>query len=212
MDHDDQPAIRVSWNDAMDFCKWLSAKTGMKVNLPTEAQWEFACRAGSDEAFSFGALDGDYSKYANVADKTFATGGITGRSDRGLFVIAADLESLISEGVDLADRTFDDKTIVTAAVDQFRPNAFGLKNMHGNVAEWTRSLYKAYPYDADDGRNDESAIGDRVVRGGSFFDPPQRSRSAFRLAYPAWQGVHNVGFRIVIEGGSPPLLSMNEHE
>ncbi len=199
LDGDDQPALRVSWNEAMEFCKWLSAKTGRKINLPTEAQWEFACRAGSDKAFSFGDLDEDYSAYANVADKTFATGGLTGRSGRGLFVIASDLECLISEGVDLADRIFDDKKIVTATINQYKPNAFGLKNMHGNVAEWTRSLYKPYPYDADDGRNDEHADGDRVVRGGSFFDPPRRSRSAFRLAYPSWQKVHNVGFRIIVE-------------
>ncbi|MCF6312970.1 MAG: SUMF1/EgtB/PvdO family nonheme iron enzyme [Verrucomicrobiales bacterium] len=208
LDGDDQPALRVSWNDAMEFCKWLSAKTGRKINLPTEAQWEFACRAGSDKAFSFGDLDEDYSEFANVADKTFATAGLTGKSKRGLFEIASDLECLISEGVDLADRKFDDKKIVTAEINQYKPNAFGLKNMHGNVAEWTRSLYKSYPYDADDGRNDEHTAGDRVVRGGSFFDPPKRSRSAFRLAYPSWQKNHNVGFRIIIEGGVPqPLKS-----
>lgn len=212
LDRDDQPALRISWNEAMEFCKWLSAKTGRNVNLPTEAQWEFACRAGSDKAFSFGGVDADYSEYANVADKTFATGGITGRSNRGLFVVASDVECLISEGVKLADRTFDDQSIVTAAVDRYKPNAFGLKNMHGNVAEWTRSLYRPYPYKEDDGRNNEHADGDRVVRGGSFFDPPGHSRSAFRLAYPAWQGVHNVGFRIVIEGDSPASLSMIEYE
>jgi formylglycine-generating enzyme required for sulfatase activity len=212
LDDDKQPAIRVSWNDAMDFCTWLSAKTGMKVNLPTEAQWEFACRAGSDTAFSFGGLEDDYSQFANVADHAFATGGITGRSDRALFVVAGDLECLVSEGVASADRAFDDEKIVTAPVDQFKPNAFGLKNMHGNAAEWTRSLYQPYPYEGNDGRNDESANGERVVRGGSFFDPPERSRSGFRLAYPAWQGVHNVGFRIVIEGELPAYVSQSDDE
>jgi formylglycine-generating enzyme required for sulfatase activity len=72
--------------------------------------------------------------------------------------------------------------------------------MHGNVTEWTRSLYRPYPYDDQDGRNDSADHdGKRVVRGGSWNDRPCRARSSFRLAYPAWQEVFNVGFRVVIE-------------
>jgi formylglycine-generating enzyme required for sulfatase activity len=73
--------------------------------------------------------------------------------------------------------------------------------MHGNAAEWTRSVYRPYPFVTDDGRNDvkPGATGQRrVVRGGSYYDRPQNCRSAHRLAYPAWQGVHNVGFRIIV--------------
>jgi formylglycine-generating enzyme required for sulfatase activity len=67
--------------------------------------------------------------------------------------------------------------------------------MHGNAAEWTRTAYRPTPY-ADDGRDAPDAGGEKVVRGGSFFDPPRRCRSAFRLRYPAWQRVFNVGFRV----------------
>jgi formylglycine-generating enzyme required for sulfatase activity len=71
--------------------------------------------------------------------------------------------------------------------------------MHGNVAEWTRSAYRPYPYQADDGRNDTGGGEARVVRGGSWRDRPAWARSSFRLAYPAYQGVYNVGFRVVCE-------------
>jgi len=65
--------------------------------------------------------------------------------------------------------------------------------MHGNVAEWTRSSLQSYPY------NETAMDGEKVVRGGSWADRPKRCTSSFRLAYPAWQKVYNVGFRVVIE-------------
>ena len=68
--------------------------------------------------------------------------------------------------------------------------------MHGNVSEWTRSAYRPYPYKSD-GRDDGDATGERVIRGGSWADRPFRATSAFRLHYPRWQKVHNVGFRVV---------------
>jgi formylglycine-generating enzyme required for sulfatase activity len=71
--------------------------------------------------------------------------------------------------------------------------------MHGNVAEWTHSTYVPYPYRADDGREAETDAGGKVVRGGSWYDRPSRARSAFRLSYPAWQPVFNVGFRVIGE-------------
>ena len=69
--------------------------------------------------------------------------------------------------------------------------------MHGNVAEWTLSAYRPYPYRDDDGRNSAKPEGRKVVRGGSFRDKPHRCRSGFRLDYPAWQRVFDVGFRVV---------------
>ena len=71
--------------------------------------------------------------------------------------------------------------------------------MHGNVAEWTRSLYRPYPYDEADGRNAPSAEGLRVVRGGSWRDRPKRCTSSYRLAYRPYQQVFNVGFRTIID-------------
>jgi len=74
-----------------------------------------------------------------------------------------------------------------------------LHDMHGNVWEWTLSSYKSYPYKANDGRNNTTDAEPKVVRGGSWYDRPKRCRSAFRLSYPAWQKIYNVGFRIVVE-------------
>ena len=197
---DEQPALRVSWDDAQAFCAWLSKKIGKAVRLPTEAQWEYACRAGSEQDFFFGSLQEDFAVYANMADRSFADKGITGKSKgRELFVVGGDAEMLISEGRQFAERRFDDGKVVTASVSSYSPNAFGLHNMHGNVAEWTRSVYRPYPYREADGRNDPGAEGERVVRGGSCYDAPRRCRAAFRLGYPSWQRVHNTGFRIVIE-------------
>jgi formylglycine-generating enzyme required for sulfatase activity len=100
--------------------------------------------------------------------------------------------------VDQADLRSHDGACVTDEVGSRYPNSFYLHSMHGNVAEWTLSAYRPYPYDATDGRNDLDAPGERVVRGGSFLDRPQRCRSAARYGYPPWQKVHNVGFRVVV--------------
>ena len=84
------------------------------------------------------------------------------------------------------------------SIGSYKANPWGLHDMHGNVAEWTLSSYKPYPYE-EDGRNSNVALGEKVIRGGSFYDRPERCRSAFRLSYPAWQKVFNVGFRVVAE-------------
>jgi formylglycine-generating enzyme required for sulfatase activity len=184
-----QPVVRVSWDQATAFCRWLAARTGAAFTLPTEAQWEYACRAGASTPLAYGTVEADFSPWANVADKSF-----------GPFAqITGGLEHLVVEGSSLADARFDDGAVVTAPVGRYRANAWGLFDMHGNAAEWTRSVCRPYPYQGDDGRNDPSAEGRRVVRGGSFFDPPARCRSAARLDYPPWQRVFNVGFRVVCE-------------
>ena len=71
--------------------------------------------------------------------------------------------------------------------------------MHGNVAEWTRSDYKPYPYNDADGRNSLVPTTLKVVRGGSWHDRPLRSTSSFRLRFPSWQRVYHVGFRVIVE-------------
>ncbi|NQT40992.1 MAG: formylglycine-generating enzyme family protein, partial [Planctomycetes bacterium] len=198
----EQPVVRVSWKQATAFCRHLSQRTGVDFTLPTEAQWEYACRAGTAMPLHFGAVDADFSTWANVADKSLSvsprpTGGlesnIMAHFGRGI------LASAVGGGNIPCDARFDDGQIATSPVAGYRPNAWGLYDMHGNVAEWTRSAYRPYPYDSTDGRDDLSAEGERVVRGGSWVDRPTRCRSAFRLSYPAWQRVHNVGFRVVCE-------------
>ena len=82
---------------------------------------------------------------------------------------------------------------------RYAANAWGLHDLHGNVAEWTRSAYAAYPWAAD-GRDDVNRAGRRVARGGSWRDVPARGTASFRLSYEPWQRVYNVGFRVVCEG------------
>ena len=181
-----QPVVRVSWQRAMQFCDWLSEKTGLHFTLPTEAEWEYACRAGTATPMWYGGPDADFSQVANVADYTI----------RNLAY-----EGWRPKSPDLAprDARFNDGKLVTADVGSYRPNPWGLHDMHGNAAEWTRTTYRPFPYREDDGRNLFNAEDEKVVRGGSWYDRPQRCRSSFRLSYPAWQRVYNVGFRVVCQ-------------
>ena len=191
-----QPVVRVSWNRAMAFCRWLSKRTGRKFTLPTEAQWEYACRAGSAESMSYGDVDADFSGFANLADvklRDFATNPYTVYEPLPQFTRYDDWIP--------RNTRFNDGGLVTVEVGGYRPNAWGLCDMHGNVAEWTRSCYRPYPYAPGTDRNGDSAGGRRVVRGGSWRDRPKRCRAGFRLSYPAWQGVYNVGFRVLCATG-----------
>jgi formylglycine-generating enzyme required for sulfatase activity len=178
--------VRVSWNEAVAFCRWLSDKTGQKVTLPTEAQWEWACRAGTDTPLFYGDLDADFSEYANMADTTIRE-------------LAYDARDHYSPDLVPRENRFDDGFLVTAEVGCYHPNRWGLYDMHGNAWEWTRSRYAPYPYTSGDWRNEINAASRKVARGGSWYDRPKRCRSAFRISYPSWQKVYNVGFRIIIE-------------
>jgi len=184
-----QPVIRVSWQQAMEYCRWLSARTGLRFSLPSEAQWEWACRAGADTPLNWGAVSADFGKLGNLADERLTNLTIRD-SPKWIPSIAS----------------VNDGSIVTDNVGKYAPNAFGLHDMHGNAAEWTLSDYKPYPYADADGRNSGEPSGRKVVRGGSFYDRPHRARSAFRLDYPAWQRVYNVGFRVVCEAGGKDVV------
>jgi formylglycine-generating enzyme required for sulfatase activity len=193
--YDEQPAMRMSWQDATEFCAWVSQKTGHKAALPTEAQWEWACRAGSDQAMAFGLQTADFSAHANLADESiikFAVSGVN-PSDRNGRHAGDDIFDFIPR-----EGKFNDGQFLVSGTKQYQPNAWGVYDMHGNVAEWTRSDYVSYPYQTDKSNSMDNSTK-KVVRGGSFFDRPYRSTSSYRLAYVPWQGVYNVGFRVVIE-------------
>ena len=177
-----QPVVRVAWNDAMAFCDWLSRRTGRKCVLPTEVQWEWACRAGSSGPLYYGDLNTDFGRFANLADATLTQ---FARGD--------------SPPWHPKDGRFNDGALVTAPVGSYAPNPWGLCDMIGNAAEWTRSSYRPYPYDPADGREALDADEAKVVRGGSWYDRPGRARSATRRHYAPWQGVFNVGFRVAVE-------------
>jgi len=194
--HADQPVARISWQEATAFCKWLGEKTGKKVALPTEAQWEWAARGGSDKQFFYGDKDTDFSTHANLAD-----------AGRRRTYVAWDGGSKIHRRRDypkdylypLRDDRFTDKWFVVDFVKQYEANPFGLYDIVGNVCEWTRSSYRPYPYKASDGRNDGNLADKKVARGGSWADRPKTAGSSIRMPYESYQKVYNVGFRVIIE-------------
>ena len=191
IDAPEMPAVRISWEQAMAFCAWLSEKTGMQCTLPTEAQWEWACRAGADTPMSYGDLNADFGPYANLADVSMARLAVHGIDPQPIKNPSCYQNFLPQEA------RFDDGERIMTKVAQYRPNPWGLFDMHGNAAEWTLSAYRPYPYDARDGRNAVACKERRVVRGGSWRDRPKRSTAAYRLPYQPWQAVFNVGFRVV---------------
>ena len=203
-----QPVCRVTWHQAIAFCRWLSERTGLAFSLPTEAQWEWACRAGTATPLYYGGIEADFARHANLADHTLRFVDTFGWG-------------LPSGGVPPwrpAVESVNDRFKVSAPVGSFEPNPWGLHDMAGNVWEWTLSEYRPYPYDDGDGRNNaisdfrfpvadsgaESEIRNRkseiaqrfVVRGGSWYTRPHRARSAARLSYPPWQRIYDVGFRV----------------
>ncbi|MDR2170919.1 MAG: SUMF1/EgtB/PvdO family nonheme iron enzyme [Planctomycetaceae bacterium] len=213
--HPNQPVARVSWLEAMAFCEWLSKRIGKKVTLPTEAQWEWAARAGTDQAFYFGHRFADFSYDANLADaglrKTYQNhegwewDGVDRRRPATFMVQAG--SSLIKHRryfppnylFPLRDDRFQDKWFTVDYVAQYEPNAWGLYDVIGNVWEWTRTNYEPYPYNENDGRNNCDLNKKKVVRGGSHCDRPKVIGSAVRIPYETFQKIHNVGFRPIIE-------------
>jgi len=168
---DDQPAVAVSWGDAAAFCEWLSRKEGLAYRLPTEAEWEYACRAASATRYPWG--DEPRPDCCNFADR--------------------------SSGLYWADNTHDDGHAVTAAVGRLLPNAFGLFDMNGNAAEWCLDWYDAeyYARSATKDPRGPDAGRSRVVRGGSWYVPARRCGSAWRDYQPPERRITSVGFRVV---------------
>lgn len=177
---DDHPVVDVSWNDAKAFCDWLSKKEHRTYRLPTEAEWEYACRAGTHSAYWFGNDPQELAKAGNVADA----------SSRQKF-------SAWSLGIRESDGS-----LYTAPVGQYQPNRFGLFDMHGNVWEWCEDWYHKDTY-ADVQRIDPKGPdtgSTRVHRGGGWSSAPERCRSASRISRDpsSYRGCY-LGFRVVLE-------------
>lgn len=189
----EQPVIRISWKEANDFCLWLSEKTGKKFRLPTEAEWEWAARAGANTPMWYGDLDDNFAQYENLSDhqtRKFVVQGV----DPQPISNPPDYRAFIPRAKDV-----DDGNMIQTAVGSYAPNPWGLYDMLGNVAEWTASDYKPYPYKADDGRNDGDLNVKKVAKGGSWRDRPKWARAGLRREFESWQKVYNVGFRVVCE-------------
>jgi formylglycine-generating enzyme required for sulfatase activity len=181
LDSPDQPAVRVSWHEALRFCQRLSDKSGLHITLPTEAQWEWACRGGTATPMWYGDVDDDFSTAENLAGR-----------EQQQFAFRAKRKWY------LRDDRYDDGALITTTIGSYRSNPWGLYDMHGNASEWTRSTYVDQP-SSDAG--EPTGDNDRVVRGGSWYVRPKDATSGFRWKYPPWRRVFNVAFRIVVETG-----------
>jgi formylglycine-generating enzyme required for sulfatase activity len=165
---DNHPVVNVSWNDAQEFIKWLNGKVkGGGFRLPSEAEWEYACRAGTRMPFNTGAsISTDEANYDG--NYTYGSG------EKGVY------------------------REKTTPVGTFKPNAWGLYDMHGNVWEWCQDWYQdSYTGAPSNGGTRESLAGSaRVLRGGSWYTDPGHCRSAYRCrTYPDLRNY--CGFRLV---------------
>ena len=172
------PAVCVNWDDATAYAKWLSAKTGKNYRLLTDAEWEYAARAGTQTRYHFADDQNDICRYANGADETPHPSGAQVWPTRA---------------------QCKDGHWYTAPVGSFKPNAWGLYDVHGNAWEWVQDCYATSPF-LQAGVQTISAEKkkrcQRTTRGGSWLNEPEGTRSAIRNGA---QPIHRrsiIGFRL----------------
>jgi len=176
------PVACVTWNDANQFCKWLGEKTGRPFRLPTEAEWEYACRAGTTTSYQWGDNPNEGKGWCNVSDKTL----------REALQNTAPTPGINTPGV----CPWPDGYVFTAPVGRFRANAWGLFDMHGNLWEWCADRFQK---DISGNNVDPQGPTDgtqRVIRGGCFDETPQFFRSAVRVGWEEDRADFGVGFRV----------------
>jgi formylglycine-generating enzyme required for sulfatase activity len=169
------PAENVTWDEAAEACRrWGGV-------LPTEAQWEYTCRAGTGSPWGSGWEEEDLAGQANVCDVAYS------RWSEPRFDLSA---------------MWDDEHAVHAPVGSYAPNPFGLHDMHGNVGEWCRDGQYGYgdwvPRAGDGLRGPEAGGMTRVTRGGSYATPATFGRSSFRSALGVRERSADIGFRVVM--------------
>jgi formylglycine-generating enzyme required for sulfatase activity len=175
----DHPVVQISWNDAQAFAAWLSKKSGMTVMLPTEAQWEYACRAGTTTAYPWGDRPDQGKGWTNCADQS--------------------LKSQLANGpVNWTFFPWDDGFVFTSPVESFKPNALGLYDMIGDARQWCQDRYGDYKKGAATDPAGADAGPRRVLRGGSWNRLPEYCRSAFRDGYDPGMRGEDFGFRVAV--------------
>lgn len=202
---DDHPVTCVSWQDANAFCEWLGKRESKTYRLPTEAEWEYAARAGNDTIYVGGDAPATAYAYGNIGDSALES---------------AHPGTVKRQHLTLTPEEQLDGVVYTAPIGKFQPNAWGLFDMQGNVWEWCsdryydryyRELHKA----ARDPRSGKLALtvdpqgpestpqhkfGDwRSMRGGSWYTGPMASRNASRAFGEAGDAFCYTGFRVVLE-------------
>ena len=175
----DMPVVKVSWRDCQKFIRKLGRMTGERYALPTEAQWEYAARAGTTTAYFWGdQIDCSRAMYANTPNK--------------------------HDDCTAAIRILGLAPGSRAPVKRYAPNAWGLYDMHGNVWEWCVDLFDRYSAVSQvDPCNTDLGKG-RVRRGGSWFGPGYTCRSANRAFGHPMSRLQNTGFRLVLIHPVPP--------
>lgn len=181
---DDHPVVCVSWDDAKAYVEWLSREADASYRLMSEAEWEYAARAGTPGMHYWDGAEEDGCAFANWADQTVL--GVFPDFDN-----VPDIPNLV-----VAD-CFDGH-VYTAAVGSFRPNRFELHDVLGNVYEWTEDCwndtYNEAPADGSPWLDGECER--RHLRGGSWFDRPLYLRSANRFAFGSGAALNSFGFRV----------------
>ena len=178
---DQQPVVNVTYNDALAFCRWLSGKEHLNYRLPTEAEWEYADRAGTHTRYSNSNDAGELPRFARAID-------LTRHAEFG-HVWEIEIER-------------EDPTAFPISVGRLAPNAFGLYDMHGNVWEWvsdwySENYYTHSPIDDPKGPNTGEL---RVRRGGGWNSFPIWLRSSFRNWNTPQSRCVNLGFRVARDG------------
>ncbi len=177
---DSHPVVNITWFDAQQFCSWLTEKDGRRFTLPTEAQWEYACRAGTNSAFNWGDSIADLP---NIACFSVVPGDRTGSKNR------SGVKRYMRES--------------TQPVKSFTPNAFGLYDMHGNAWEWCEDLYASNYYEVSSDTNPpgpkETTEKTRchITRGGGWYYGPHYCRSSCRYWFQPDNANCSQGFRVV---------------
>jgi formylglycine-generating enzyme required for sulfatase activity len=174
--------VDVSWDDVQEFCTWLSRTDGKTYRLPTEAEWEYACRAGTTTAWYNGDTLADVVQIGNSADKSakakFSVWRTTSASDGFVY---------------------------TSPVGQFRPNNFGLYDTIGNVLEWCSDFFDSRYYQNSPDADPTGPRGGKrhVARGGAF---TSIGEAASRIDLATNHRAPDVGFRVVCEIPAVPRI------
>ncbi len=173
---DEHPVVIVSWSDAAAFCDWLSRREGKTYRLPTEAEWEYACRAGTKTRFYCGDDPEAICRVGNVTDATAK------RKLPGLSCAIAG----------------SDGYVFTAPVGKFQANGFRLYDMHGNVWEWCSDWYAGDYYQSSPEAAPRGPTSGqlRVFRGGSYCGAPTLWRSSGRGWHAPGYCAADLGFRV----------------
>ncbi len=179
----DHPVEQVSWDEAIEFCQRLSQSTGRRYRLPSEAEWEYACRAGTTTPFHFGStITTEIANYSGV-DWEYQ-GRLCSKGAYGL----------APQGIDRRE---------TLAVGSFGiASSFGLYDLHGQVREWCQDCwhptYEGAPTNGS-AWIDDGDCTQRILRGGSWNSSPRACRSAYRSKLDAESRLYDVGFRVVVD-------------